>query len=159
MKNLSLLLVLLFFFSLNSYSQITNLIVNGQTSNSTMASGDQLSWSFDVPNAGDTTLVVIWIDADQNGILNPSVDVVWTFFNQVDGDPNGQGGPPDLDGSANGHVSFQQNLGLAPAHYIMTFENHNITKSMATTVTSLASPTFTISGTVSVPSGVSKANI
>jgi hypothetical protein len=159
MKNLSLLLVLLFFFSLSTYSQVTNLLVNGQTSNASMASGDQLSWSYDVPVVGDTTLIVIWIDADQNGILNPSIDVVWTFFNQIDGDPHGQGGPPDIDGIANGHVSFQQNLGLAPAHYIMTFTNHNNLKSFNTTVTNLVSPTFTISGTVTVPNGFSKANI
>jgi hypothetical protein len=159
MKNLSLLFSFFLVLSVTSFPQVSNLLVNGQTSNPTMASGDQLGWSYDVPVAGDTTLIVIWVDADQNGILNPSVDVVWTFFNQIDGDPNGQGGPPDMDGLANGHVSFQQNLGLAPAHYIMTFENHNNTKSIATTVTNLASPTFTISGTVTVPSGVSKANI
>ena len=87
MKNLSLLIVLLFFLSFNAYSQVSNLLLNGQTSNPTMASGDQLAWSYDVPVAGDTTLIVIWVDADQNGILNPSVDVVWTFFNQIDGDP------------------------------------------------------------------------
>jgi hypothetical protein len=159
MKNLSILLTLLFLLSFNAYSQVTNLIVNGSSSNFTMASGDLFGWSFDVPNPGDTTLVVIWIDADLNGTLNPSVDVVWTFFNQIDGDPNGQGGPPDIDGSANGHVSFQQNLGLAPAHYIMTFENHNVLHSVPGTVTNLASPTFTISGTVTVPIGFSKANI
>ena len=125
MKNLSLLLTLLLFLSVTAYSQVTNLKVNGSSSNFTMASGDQFGWSYDVPHPGDTTLVVIWIDIDQNGILNPSIDVVWTFFNQIDGDPNGQGGPPDIDGVADGHVSFQQNLGLAPAHYIMTFNNHN----------------------------------
>ena len=154
MKNLLVLFVFSFLITMTAYSQVTNLLVNGQTSNPTMASGDQLSWSYDVPVAGDTTLIVIWVDVDQNGILNPLVDVVWTYFNQVDGDPNGQGGPPDMDGIANGHVSFQQNLGLAPAHYIMTFENHNNTKSIATTVTNLASPTFTISGTVNVPNGL-----
>ena len=159
MKNLSLLFLLLFFFSLTAYSQVTNLKVNGSSSNFTMASGDLFGWSFDVPYAGDTTLVVIWIDADQNGILHPSVDVVWTFFNQIDGDPNGQGGPPDVDGVADGHVSFQQNLGLAPAHYIMTFKNHDNVQSLAGTITNLASPTFTISGTVTVPNGFSKANI
>jgi hypothetical protein len=159
MKNLSLLFALLFFFSLNSYSQVSNLKVNGSSSNFTIASGDLFGWSFDVPHPGDTTLVVIWIDADQNGILNPSMDVVWTFFNQIDGDPNGQGGPPDIDGVADGHVSFQQNLGLAPAHYIMTFKNHDNVQSIAGTITNLASPTFTISGTVKVPDGYSKANI
>jgi Secretion system C-terminal sorting domain len=159
MKNLSLLLVLLFFFSLNAYSQVTNLKVNGSSSNFTTVSGDQFGWSYDVPNAGDTTLVVIWIDTDQNGILNPSVDVVWTFFNQIDGDPNGQGGPPDIDGAVDGHVSFQQNLGLAPAHYIITFNNHDNLQSIGGTITNLASPTFTISGTVTVPNGFIKANI
>ena len=159
MKNLSLLLTLLLFLSITAYSQVTNLKVNGSSSNFTMASGDLFGWSFDVPNAGDTTLVVIWIDTDQNGILNTSVDVVWTFFNQIDGDPNGQGGPPDIDGVADGHVSFQQILGLAPAHYIMTFHNHNNTQSIAGIITSLASPTFTISGTVTVPNGFNKANI
>jgi hypothetical protein len=124
-----------------------------------MASGDQFGWSYDVPNAGDTTLVVIWIDTDQNGILNPSIDVVWTFFNQIDGGQNTQGAPPDLDGLANGHVVFQQNLGLAPAHYIMVFQNHNNLNSVAGTVTNLASPTFTISGAVTVPIGFNKANI
>jgi hypothetical protein len=159
MKYLSLLLLLLFFLSLTAYSQVTNVKVNGSSSNFNMASGDLFSWSYDVPTAGDTTLIVIWIDADQNGILNPSVDVVWTFFNQVDGDPNGQGGPSDMDGVANGHVSFQQNLGLAPAHYIMTFNNHGNTQSVPGTITNLVSPAFTISGTVTVPNGFNKANI
>ena len=159
MKNLSLLFTLLFLLSFTAYSQVTNLTVNGSSSNFTMASGDQFGWSYDVPNAGDSTLIVIWIDADQNGILNPSVDVVWTFFNQIDGDQNGQGGPNDMDGLADGHVSFHQNLGLAPAHYIMTFNNHGNVQSVPGTVTSLASPTYTISGTVSVPNGFNKANI
>src|ERR1017187_6665754 len=135
MKNLSLLFFFFLVLSVTSFSQISNLLVNGQTSNFTMASGDQFGWSYDVPNAGDTTLVVIWIDADQNGVLNPAVDVVWTFFLQVDGGQETQGGPPDIDGSANGHVVFQQNLGLAPAHYIMVFTNNNISQSVAGTVT------------------------
>jgi hypothetical protein len=159
MKYLSLLLVSFLLFSFSSYSQVTNLKVNGQSLTFTGVSGSQFGWSFDVPNHGDTTLVVIWIDTDQNGTLNTSVDVVWTFFNQIDGDPNGQGGPPDIDGLADGHVSFQQNLGLAPARYIMTFKNHNNTQSVAGTITNLPSPTFTISGTVTVPNGFSKANI
>jgi hypothetical protein len=159
MKNLSLLFVLLFFFSLTAYSQVTNLKVNGSSSNFNIASGDLFGWSYDVPKAGDTTLIVIWIDTDQNGILNPSVDIVWTFFNQVDGDSHGQGGPPDVDGKADGHVSFQENLGLAPAHYIITFNNHDNLQSIGGTVTNLVSPTFTISGTVTVPNGFSKANI
>lgn len=160
MKKLSLLFLFSLFISLPAYSQVTNLLVNGQSSgtNFSMASGDQLGWSYDVPTPGDTTLIVIWVDANQNGTLDAN-DVVWTSFYQVDGVINTQGGPPDLDGLANGHVVFQQNLGLAPAHYIMVFTNHNISKNVIGTVTNLVSPTFTISGNVTVPAGVSKANI
>jgi hypothetical protein len=159
MKNLLLFLVFLLVLTVTTYSQVTNLKVNGSSSSFTIASGDLFGWSYDVPTPGDTTLVIIWVDTDQNGILNPAVDVVWTFFNQVDGGQNTQGGPPDMDGLANGHVSFQQNLGLAPAHYIMVFENHHNLQSIAGTVTNMASPTFTISGTVTVPAGINKANI
>ena len=159
MKNLSLILIFLLLLSFTAYSQVTNVTVNGQTSNFTMASGDQLSWSYDVPTPGDSTLIEIWIDADQNGALNPAVDVLWTYFVQIDGDTHGQNGPPDGDGIVNGHVSMQQALGLAPAHYIMVFKNHNNYKYIAGTITNLVSPTFTISGTVTVPSGYSKQNI
>jgi hypothetical protein len=123
-----------------------------------MASGGQFSWSYNVPNAGDSTLVEIWIDTDHNGVLT-SNDVLWTYFIQVDGDARGQNGPPDGDGVANKYVSMQQNLGLAPASYIMVFKNHNSYKSIAGTITALASPTYTISGTVTVPTGMNKANI
>lgn len=159
MKNLSLLLTLLLFLSAIAYSQVTNVTINGQTSNFTMASGGQLSWAYDVPNPGDSTLMEIWIDADQNGILNPAVDVIWTYFVQIDGDTHGQNGPPDGDGLVNGHVTMQQSLGLAPAHYIMVFKNHNNYKYVAGTITNLVSPAFTISGTVTVPSGYSNQNI
>ena len=159
MKNLSLLLVLPLFLSLTAYSQVTNLVVNGQTSNFTMASGDQISWAYNVPNPGDSTLIEIWVDADQNGILNPAVDVLWNCMVQIDGDTKGQNGVPDMDGLANGYVSIQANVGLAPAHYIMVFKNHNNYKYIAGTVTNLVSPVFTISGTVTVPSGFSKQNI
>src|ERR1035437_5189005 len=155
MKNLSLLLTLLLFLSVTAYSQVTNVTINGQTSNFNMASGSQLSWAYDVPNPGDSTLMEIWDDADSNGVLNPAVDVLWTYFVQIDGDIRGQNGPPDAEGSVNGHVTMQQSLGLAPAHYIMVFKNHNNYKYLAGKVTNLVSPAFTISGTVIVPSGYS----
>ena len=159
MKNLSLLLTLLLFLSVTAYSQVTNVTINGQTSNFTMVSGGQLSWAYDVPNLGDSTLMEIWVDADSNGVLNPAVDVLWTYFVQIDGDTHGQNGPPDGDGLVNGHVTMQQSLGLAPAHYIMVFKNHNNYKYVAGKVTNLVSPAFTISGTVTVPSGYSNQNI
>lgn len=159
MKKILLFLTFMSILTAKSYGQITNLLVNGQTSSFTMTSGDQLGWSYDVPTPGDTTLIEIWIDTDQNGVLNPSTDVLWIFFNHIDGDPKGQHGPPDIDGTKNGHVLFQSKLGLAPAHYIMLFKNHNNYKTVTGIVNKLASPAITISGTVSVPPGISKQNI
>jgi hypothetical protein len=153
MKHLWLLFIFLFLSTGISYSQVTNLTVNSSTNNFTMVSGNQLSWSYTVPNNGDTTLIEIWIDTDQNGVLNTSTDVLWNYFFQIDGDNHGQNGPPDIDGTANGQVSFQQNVGLAPAHYIMVFKNHNSYSMIAGNVTALSSPTFSISGHVSVPGG------
>ena len=158
MKNLILFLFLMVILTLSTYGQVTNLIVNNSATGFTMASGDQMSWSYNVPNSGDTTLVQIWIDTDQNGLLNPAVDVIWTFFNQIDGDDRGQNGPPDGDNRPY-FVGMQQNLGLAPAHYIMVFRNHNNYKYMAGTITELVSPTYTITGSVSVPANFNKQNI
>lgn len=129
------------------YGQITNLKLNDQTSAITMTSGDTLTWSYDVPNPGDTTLVEVWIDKDNSGTLN-SGDFLWTYFNQIDGSTEERYGLPDRDGTKDGHVYFKQRLGLAPAHYIMYFKNNNDIKTMGATVLALASPTFTISGTV-----------
>lgn len=153
MKRFWLLFIFLFLSTGISYSQVTNLTVNSSTSNFTMVSGDQISWSYNVPNNGDTTLIEIWIDTDQNGVLNTSTDVLWNYFLQIDGDSQGHNGPPDIDGTANGQVSFQQNIGLAPAHYVMLFKNHNSYSTIDGTVTALSSPTFSISGHVSVPGG------
>ena len=159
MKKFTLLLFSLLLIPFIANSQVTNVKVNGQSSNFTAASGDMLGWSFNVPNAGDSTLVELWVDVNQNGILNPAVDVIWTYFLQIDGDANGQNGPPDADGVANGYVSFQQKLGLAPAHYVLVFKNHNSYTYIAGTITNLASPTFTISGSITVPPAISKQNI
>ncbi|MCU7492365.1 MAG: T9SS type A sorting domain-containing protein [Bacteroidota bacterium] len=158
-KMLFLSLFLFVLFVSSSYSQITNLTVVGSTASFSVRSGDNFGWSYNVPNAGDTTLVQIWIDADQNGVLNPAVDVLWTFFNQIDGDSRGQNGPPDIDYTANKSVAFESPLGLAPAHYIMLFRNHRHYTTFTGVVNHMNSPVYTISGTVSVPAGMSKKNI
>ncbi|HKI77456.1 MAG TPA: T9SS type A sorting domain-containing protein [Ignavibacteriaceae bacterium] len=148
MKRMILVLLVSLLVSVCSFAQVTNLLVNGSSSNFTGVSGSQFGWSYDVPSAGDTTFLQIWIDTDNNGVLNNSVDVLWNSFMQIDGDPNGHNGPPDIDGTADGHVSFMQNLGLAPVHYIIYFKNNNIIKLIAGQLTALASPTFTISGRI-----------
>ena len=159
MKKLLIPFLLLFFaFAVSMFGQITNLQVKGVSSDFTIASGDDVSWSYDVPNPGDTTFCNFWIDANNNKMLD-SADVDWTYFNQIDGDTEGHNGPPDMDGVANGHVSFQQKVGLAPGHYILTFNNNGSLIGIPGTVTPLNSAAFTITGHVTVPSGVNKENI
>lgn len=158
-KLLLLTLLLLVLSASSSYSQISNLKVMGQTGSFTFTSGDNFGWSFDVPKAGDTTLVQIWIDMDKNGVINPPTDIMWTFFNHIDGDPHGQNGPPDMDGAANKSVTFTMPLGLAPANYVLLFRNHGHYTTATGVVNHLASPAYTISGTVSFSYGVSKKNI
>ncbi len=151
-KMLLSLFTLLALYAFDAYGQVTNLLVNNQATSFTMTSGDTLSWSYDLPAPGDTTLVEVWIDEDNSGTIN-SGDIMWNYFIQIDGDTVGHNGPPDMDGMADGHVSFKQPVGLAPAHYILSYENHQMTKTVSATVTALASPTFTISGNVSDASG------
>lgn len=70
MKKICLLIGLLFITSGISYSQVTNLMVDSTTNNFTMTSGSQISWSYNVPNNGDTTLVEIWIDTGTEYLIH-----------------------------------------------------------------------------------------
>jgi hypothetical protein len=111
-----------------------------------MVSGDTIDWSYNLP-VGGTAIAQIWIDVNSNTIIDPATDVLWQAFTQTDGQ-QGNSGPPDLDGSVDGHISFKQNVGLAPANYIMSFKNNDAGLDIYGTVTPLVSPTFIISGTI-----------
>ncbi len=139
-------------------AQVTNLTVNGSSSSFTLASGDPVSWDFDIPN-GQGALVTIWFDLNGNGTVEPGTDKVFAQFIQTDGDSNGGNGPPDMDGIVNGHVTFNQPIGLAPSKYILTFTHNSVGGTVVGTVTPLVSPNGTISGTVTPPTGKEKRNI
>ncbi|MDR3668124.1 MAG: T9SS type A sorting domain-containing protein [Ignavibacteriaceae bacterium] len=161
MKKLLPFLFFLLFIAANSTAQVTNLTINGQNSNFTLATGSPLSWSYNVP-VGSATNIEFWFDTDQNGILDPAVDILWQSLIQTDGIINGSNGQnviPDMDGIANGQVTFNISVGLAPSHYIIVFKNNNDTKTFNGIVTPLISPAFTISGHVSTPSGTTNQNI
>ncbi len=147
----------IFVVSETSFGQVTNLTVNGVSSNFSMITGSNISWSYNVPN-GTTTLVEIWYDANSSGTVDAG-DVLYQSFNQTDGDTLGQNGPPDMDGSVNGVVTFQMPIGIAPGKYVLRYTNAGQSASVAGTVAPLASPAYTISGKVTPPSGMSAANI
>ena len=126
MKKLLPFLFILLFISANSIAQVTNLNVNGVGQNFTLAAGDQLSWSYNVPT-GTATYIDFWFDTDQNGRswILPSM-----YYGSLLSDRRNnllmaaavRNVIPDMDGIANGQVSLQISIGLAPAHYIITFK-------------------------------------
>lgn len=148
-----LFLFCVFVFSPTVFGQISNLLVNGSATHFTMESGSEISWSYDLP-VGGSALVEIWVDVNANGNIDPGTDVIWQSFTQIDGRSDLEG-PPDMDGAVNGHISFGMPVGLAPANYIMLFKDNLNSVSITGTVTQLSSPVFTISGTITPPSGQS----
>ena len=148
-----LFLIFVFIFSSNMNGQITNLLVNGSSTNFTMASGSEISWSYNLP-IGGTALLQIWIDVNSNTFLDPGTDLLWQAFYQTDGQSS-YSGPPDMDDSVNGRIRFAQEVGLAPGKYIMSFSNSGLAVTIPGTVTPMVSPVFTISGNITVPAGQS----
>ncbi len=142
-------------------SQVTNLKVNGVSSNFTMVQGDSLKWEYNLP-VGGTAIGQIWIDLNGNGVIDTATDKLMfgQSFTETDGQSNNQNGPGDMDSTVNGHIYFALgNDGLAPAHYILRFTNNGVGQSVAGTMTALPSPAFTISGKITPPPSVSALNI
>lgn len=158
---ISLLSTSLFFFGLPATAQVTNLKVNGYSSNFILPEESGIMWEFDIP-VGGTAESEIWLDLNANGVIDPGIDksMFNGGFKQTDGDPSGNDGPPDMDGVANGHFTFTfANMHIAPASYIFHFTHNGVGPILAGTVTPLASPAYTIAGKLNVFAGVSPQNI
>ncbi|HMD14349.1 MAG TPA: hypothetical protein VKI62_06980, partial [Bacteroidota bacterium] len=160
MKNLLgfIFVIACFMMYTTGTAQVTNLKVNGVSSNFTMASGDTITWQYSIP-VGSTTTGEIWYDANSDGTIEPGTDVQLFLFTQTDGDTIGNGGPPDQDGLKNGQIYFTQPIGVAAGHYILRFTNNSSSASISGTASPLASPAHSISGHVTPPSGKSAQNI
>ena len=131
-------------------SQVTNLVVNGSSTNFSMTSGDIITWSFDLP-AGATAIGTVWADVNVNHVIDPGTDRVLLSFTQTDGDTLGNNGPPDTDGTVDGscHLSFP--LGFAPENYVFEVTHNGSGESVWGVILPLASPAFSVSGTVHGP--------
>src|ERR1041385_191989 len=158
MKRFFLLIVVVIFVCCVANAQITNLAVRGFSSNFTMTSGDTVSWSYNIPT-GATSVCELWYDVNGNGAIELGTDLNRFTFTQTDGNSNGNGGPPDMDGSANGQVVFAERVGYAPGKYIFKVTNNSVSQVITGTVSALSSPVHTISGHVTPPSGKSAQNI
>ncbi|MBI3765015.1 MAG: hypothetical protein HY277_00740 [Ignavibacteriales bacterium] len=156
MKALSCLLVGCCILAICSHTdaQISNLVVNGSSTNFTMTSGDSIRWEYNIP-IGATASGELWYDVNQNGIIDPGIDKARFLFMQTDGDTTENGGPPDLDGAVDGHVIFYQRVGIAPGKYVFRLTHNSVSQQVTGTATALSSPAHTISGTVTPPAGKS----
>ncbi len=148
---------LLFCVPLLTYAQVTNLKIENVSSNFSMTSGDTLRWEYNCP-VGATVTGEIWYDVNGNGVIDAG-DVNKFMFTQTDGGGSNGYGPPDLDGSANGHILFLQQLGVAPGRYIFRFTQNGSSVTESGVVLALSSPAHTISGHVTPPQGKSAQNI
>ena len=156
MKNIKWLAIS-FLIPLLSYlanAQVTNLTVNGVSSNFIMAQGDSIVWEFNLP-VGGSAEGEIWIDLNADGVINPASDKkLYGDFIQTDGQSNGENGPGDLDGLVNGHIIYGgSKVGFAPAKYIFKFSNNGVSQSIVGTIAAMPSPAYTVSGVVTVPGG------
>ena len=100
---------------------LTNYIffsVNGDTSLSSMVQGDTLSWGANCA-IGAQTYWQIWIDIDQDSVLDNPGDKLIFEFAIADGDTSSQGPPPDISPTPDGwFICRPFEAGIAPAHYI-----------------------------------------
>ena len=99
------------------------------------------------------------LPTDVNGAIDPGTDKVFARFDQTDGSTVGENGPPDMDGTVNGQISFDSPVGLAPAKYIFHVTHNGSSQQMDGEVTPLLSPNATISGVITPPAGHSAKNI
>jgi hypothetical protein len=140
-------------------AQITNFTVNGDTADGqSFVTGSVVTWQYNLPT-GTSAECQLWYDINQNGAIDTAIDYNYFTFTQTDGDTNGHGGPPDQDGLVNGHILFSQSIGLAPGKYVFEVSQNSSVVIRKFTVTALASPVHTISGTVTPPAGKSALNV
>lgn len=160
MKNLKCFIFWgLFLFLLLSFQKshaLTNYVffsVNGDTSLSSMVQGDTLSWGANCAT-GAQTYWQIWIDIDQDSLLdNPGDKLIFEFV-IADGDTSIQGPPPDISPVPDGWYICQPfEAGIAPAHYI--FKLIDLTDSTTVQrgmwVTPLPSPPNKFTGWITLP--------
>lgn len=155
-----LLFVILISMSSLTNAQVTNLSINGSSSNFIGTQDIGVQWQYDVP-VGSTTKVELWLHLGGSTFIDPSTDKsIFGAFYQTDGDAEGRNGPPDFDGLQNGHVVMDiPTIFLAPGKYIMKFTNNNQTVQISGTILPMTAPAYTISGKYTPHAGVSAQNI
>jgi hypothetical protein len=104
-----------------SASATTNYVffsINGDTSKTTMVQGDNVGWGANC-GVGHTVTWEIWVDLNNNSVIDDPGDLMFVTFSVADGDTSQSGPPPDINPVPDGWYVFSSAvIGLAPAHYI-----------------------------------------
>lgn len=153
-----LLLATIIAVTLPAASQPLSLTINGLPEGAVITSGEAIGWSVTVPT-GTAIMGEIWVDVNQNGIVDPATDRATFIFEMQDGQP-GYDVPGDSDEMANGTITFAPfSAGLAPAHWLMVVRNDGSSDTASFVVQPLTSPVASIVGQVSAPVGVDRSFI
>lgn len=146
-----LFLLLVTFIPAVLVGQVTNFLVNGVDTGAQARQGEIISWQYNL-SVGGSAQVEIWVDVDTNKILDPAIDFAAFKFLQADGG-EGDDGPPDMDGAANGQVFVQLPNGLGVAYYIMTVTENGVADSADFRILPLLNPRYTIFGQITDETG------
>lgn len=147
-------------FAVSAHAQVTNLKVNGQSGTFIISQDIGVTWDCDIP-AGQSAEFAILMHINGGTFIDPSTDKnIFGTGTMTDGDAQGKNGPPDMDGTVNGHLTFTTNtIILAPGSYTFKFINNGTTTSITGTVIAMASPAYTITGKFTPGAGQSAKNI
>ena len=152
--------VALVLFGLETNAQVTNLKINGFTSNFILNQAQGITWEANLP-VGGTATCELWIHLAGSSFIDPSVDKsVFGVFTQTDGDIGGNNGPGDMDSTKNGHVLLTiPTIHLAPGNYIFKMSNGGVTAQISGLVVAMPSPAYTITGKFTPAAGKSAQNV
>lgn len=130
------------------YAQAIGITINGQVSGSIIQQGGYIHWIITGLSNGAVVTNEFWIDKDNDGVINSSIDLLFVQFQQTDGF-SGNDGPGDEDGLANGTINTNLQGEYFPvANYILKTTSGSSTAQATCTITALQNTTYSVSGSV-----------
>ena len=153
-------LLIITLLGISVQAQVTNLKINGQSGSFIISQDIGITWDCDIPTGQSATFQIL-MHINGSTFIDPTTDKnMFGTGVMTDGDSQGNNGPPDMDGIANGHLTFTSNtIILAPGSYTFIFTNNGTATSITGTVVAMASPAYTIAGKFTAGSGQSAKNI
>ena len=146
-------------YKAGTVSSNMNITIDGQANGASFAQGANFSWVISSVPTGGTVTNQLWIDVNNNGIIDPGTDLLFVSFTETDGVNNNSKGPGDQDGLANDTIHTTiGGLSFPVGHYIFSSTSSNGSATSTFSITAMVSSTFSVSGNVS-KGGIGQKNI